>query len=269
MYSLDINFLNDRPGFRQEPKAPRGSAPSTGKDRTIQLIGLGAGVASIALVLGFWAFIEGDNSRLRQEEAQLQSELDGLGKGVQELEAINAEIQQIQTQVTFFANIFNTSLKPLSALLQELREQVPVGVQVSKMEHTLDKAEGDEIQSDSPWSIVRQEVTISGLSRSFDEVNDFVLTLKSSPFFVDEQTELVVAELVDNPTAIECDKKFEDTDVTCPPDGFQLPKVVQYTITARVSNAPAATMLAELQRNGADGLTTRIKTLEGLGVLER
>lgn len=268
MYSLEINFLNDRADYK--PPAPRPSTSQTSRQQTTMLIGgLAAGVSAIAVVMGGWFVVNNQNTELKGQLANLENQSGSLGAQVQEVEAINAEIQQLNTQITFFANIFNTSVKPMSALLQELRDRLPPGVQLVNLNHQIEEAPPEELQASSPWTKVKQTIQIRGYAKTFDDVNDFVLSLKRSAFFNDSQTQLIDATLVDNPVQVECDPSFQGQQVTCPPTDFQLPKVVEYNINATVSNVLASEILADLQRTRAEGLTTRINLLEQQGVIQR
>lgn len=268
MYSLEINFLNDRADYK--PPAPRPSTSQTSRQQTTMLIGgLAAGVSAIAVVMGGWFVVNNQNTELKGQLANLENQSGSLGAQVQEVEAINAEIQQLNTQITFFANIFNTSVKPMSALLQELRDRLPPGVQLVNLNHQIEEAPPEELQASSPWTKVKQTIQIRGYAKTFDDVNDFVLSLKRSAFFNDSQTQLIDATLVDNPVQVECDPSFQGQQATCPPTDFQLPKVVEYNINATVSNVLASEILADLQRTRAEGLTTRINLLEQQGVIQR
>lgn len=268
MYSLEINFLNDRADYK--PPVPKPSTSQTSRQQMTMLIGgMAAGVSAIAVVMGGWFMVNNQNTELQGQLANLESQSGSLGAQVQEVEAINAEIQQLNTQITFFANIFNTSVKPMSALLQELRDRLPPGVQLVDLNHQIEQAPPEEIQASSPWTKVKQNIEIRGYAKTFDDVNDFLLSLKRSPFFNDSQTQLIEASLVDNPVQVECDPSFQGQQVTCPPTDFRLPKVVQYNIKATVSNVLASEILADLQRTRAEGLTTRINLLEQQGVIQR
>ncbi|MGL5192375.1 MAG: hypothetical protein ACRC8Y_02055, partial [Chroococcales cyanobacterium] len=122
MYSLEINFLNDRADYKP-PVPQKTRAVSSRQQMTMLIGGMAAGVSAIAVVMGGWFVVNNQNTELRGQLANLESQAGSLGAQVQEVEAINAEIQQLNTQITFFANIFNTSVKPMSALLQELRDR--------------------------------------------------------------------------------------------------------------------------------------------------
>lgn len=268
MYSLEINFLKDRADYKP-PTPTKTGAGMPSMQQTTALLGGGAvAIAALAGVMGVWFVVNKNNSELQAQLTALESESGALGAKVQEVNAINAEIQQIQTQTTFFANIFNTSLKPMSALLQELRDRLPNGVQVATLKHSIEEATAEEIQPDSPWSKVKQNIELTGYAKSFDDVNDFVLTLKRSPFFKQDETQLVQATLVENPIEVECDPKFQDVNAACPPESLALPQVVEYKIQATVSNVLASEVIADLKRTQAKGLTTRLNALEQQGVIK-
>lgn len=268
MYSLEINFLKDRADYKPPKPAASGAAMPPMQQTTALIAGVVVAFLAVGGVMGTWFVVNGQNAKLRDQLAAVDSELGGLGAKEQEVQQIEAQIQQLQTQTTFFANIFNTSVKPMSALMQDLRDRLPAGVQLSNLTHQIEQAESEAVDPTSPWSIVQQNMEIEGYARSFDEVNDFVLTLKRSPFFNDSETELITAQLVDNPIAVECDPQFAQQSATCPPTEFQLPKVVEYTIETTVSNVNAAEILADLKRTQAEGLTTRINALEQQGVIQ-
>jgi type IV pilus assembly protein PilN len=111
------------------------------------------------------------------------------------------------------------------------------------------------------------QLEISGLARSFDEVNYFLLTLQRSPFLKNNETQLMSAELVKNPNRVQVNvpgnRTQQGATVT-----YELPKTVQYKIQTTVSDVPASELLRELDRKGAVGLVTRIRTLQEKGVIQ-
>lgn len=275
MYSLNINFLNDRPDYKPVstgPARPRGGyvVPTHG----IKYLMGGTAVAFflVSLVGGWWFIINNQISKQQAEGTDLDNTLNGLGSKVKKVQDIQAETVQIDTQTQFFASIFNTSVKPLSAFLQELRDRVPAGVQIDKISQKLEKAPPDDIKSNVPWSVVKQKVEITGYARTFDQVNDFMLAIKRSAFFKPTEIKLVEAKLTEeNPTQL-CQKseaKAANTDADCEkPENLKLPEVVKYKIQASLSNVPASEILADLERTKDVGLTTRIKTLQQQGVIK-
>jgi type IV pilus assembly protein PilN len=111
------------------------------------------------------------------------------------------------------------------------------------------------------------KLAISGSARSFDEVNYFLLALQRSPFFKSNETQLVKAELGDNPNKVEVTAPQNKTQ-SGPTVTYTLPKTVDYQIQTSLSDIPASELLRELDRKGAVGLVTRIRTLQEKGVIQ-
>lgn len=266
MYSLEINFLNDRPDYKPpEPRKAPVSGGAVGSNvaaaRLPFLIGgMAVGVAAIGSVMGWWWVINSKNTRLQAELTKLEGESGLLSAEVNKVNELEAKTKQYETQTQFFASIFDTSVKPVSSFLQELSDILPPGVQISSIDQKLEQAEGDEVQSKTPWGVVKQNIEITGLSPTFAEVNDFVLMVKQSSFFNENETQLTKAELVDIPIEVEWKGKGEE------PEDL-IPQVVEYTITTSATNVLASEMLDDLQRTRADGLLTRMAMLQQLGVI--
>ncbi len=186
MYSIDINFLNDRPDYK--PPDINIVRPQTNKNdaaaRLPFLIG-GAAVAVAALgsAGGWWWIINTKNTQLQAELTKLESESGLLEAEVKKVQELESKTKQYNDQTKFFVSIFNTSVKPVSSLLEDLSSILPPGVQISRISQNLQQAEGDNIQTQTPWGVVQQNLEITGLSPSFAEVNDLLLVLKNSPFF--------------------------------------------------------------------------------------
>lgn len=161
MYSLDINFLNDRPDYKP-PEPSRAVGTSTSANvaaaRLPFLIGgMAVGVAAIGSVTGWWWVINSKNAQLQAELAKLEGESGLLAAEVKKVENLEAETKQYEEQTQFFASIFDTSVKPLSSLLQELSSILPPGVQISTINQTLSQAEGDDVQAKTPWGVIKQK----------------------------------------------------------------------------------------------------------------
>ena len=265
MYSLDINFLNDRPDYKPpEPSKAVGASsldPNIAAARLPFLIGgMAVGVVGISSVMGWWWVTNSKNSQLQAELTKLEGESGLLDAEVKKVENMEAKTKQYETQTQFFASIFDTSVKPLSSLLEELSYILPPGVQISTINQTLEQAEGEDVQTQTPWGVIQQNIQITGLSPTFAGVNDFLLILKQSPFFNENDTALIKAELVQIPIEVEWRGKGEE------PEDL-IPEVVEYTITTSATNVRASEMLTDLQRTKADGLLTRIGRLQQLGVI--
>ncbi|MBD2542762.1 MULTISPECIES: PilN domain-containing protein [Planktothricoides] len=260
MYSIDINFLNDRPDY----KPPDISKPIPGKQTSTASLpfligGAAVAVAAICSAGGWWWIVTTKNAQLQAEITKLESESGLLEAEVKKVEELENKTKQYNEQTKFFTSIFNTSVKPVSSLLDELSSILPPGMQLSQISQTLKPAEGENIQANTPWGVISQDIEITGLSPSFAEVNDLLLILKSSPFFNEKETALVEAELIEIPIQVEW------TGIGDAPENLT-PKVVQYKISTKATNVLASEILPDLQRTNAQGLLSRLNRLQQLGV---
>ncbi|AFY68356.1 Fimbrial assembly family protein [Thalassoporum mexicanum PCC 7367] len=229
MYDLDINFLNDR------EVAAEIAEQQPIEDKKLIFIGLGVGAAALAAVGMIFLVLGGRLNQLETElaaltatETQLNSQLAALSSSEQEIVAINQRTEQV-------VDLFVSDL-PASALMQDIRRRAtPLNLQLS--------------------SLVRDNlvVTISGQASTFDDVNNYVLILQDSPFLDPSGTKLVSATIGDAPASSQ--------DVQTVP-------LVDYKITARITDASLLTLLPELQRAGAEGVVQRISLLKEQGVIE-
>ena len=90
-----------------------------------------------------------------------------------------------------------------------------------------------------------------------------MLLVQRSPFFLNTDTKLVAAALINNPTQI----KLGNQNAAA----AELPKlrpVVEYKIETTLSPTGPSELLPELRSKQADGLAIRIETLQEKGVLE-
>lgn len=262
MYSIDINFLNDRPDYKPPdiniPRPQPGISPAAAR-LPFLLGGAAVAVAALGSAGGWWWIINTKNTQLQAEIAKLESESGLLEAEVKKVQELENKTKQYNDQTKFFTSIFNTSVKPVSSLIDELSTILPPGVQISQINQTLAKAEGENIQSKTPWGIIQQKIEITGLSPSFAEVNDLLLTIKNSPFFNAKETTLVKAELIDIPIQVTW------TGIGTAPENLT-PKVVEYTIATTASNVLASEIIPDLQRTNAQGLLSRLNRLQQLGV---
>jgi type IV pilus assembly protein PilN len=147
--------------------------------------------------------------------------------------------------------------------LQDIRDRIPKSVQIQSVKQiaastppqpaTQANSTSTANQPAQPTSNLAGGIEISGSARSFNDVNDFLLTLKQSAFLQSSETKIIKAELTENAATS---------------GKVKLPSVVQYTIQSNLSNVPAANILRELERKGTFGLVTRIRTLQQRGVIQ-
>lgn len=257
MYNLDINFLRDRqpdPGTITNPGVS--IPPEISQSKIPLYVGLVAGVGAVALGLG-GLFLA------NQQKATITEEIQALDAEIAQLESDNAQLTQLQAQLDqtrenrqALVSVFN-QIKPVSAILQDISDQVPSGIQINSVTQ-------EEIEPDpqAPNSVPPIKLRINGIARSFTEVNDFLLILQTSEFLNANQTNIISAQRINNPTEL--------TFVNGEPGNIdiELPEVIQFNIETMVTDVPASEMLQLLQDKGATGLVTRINTLKEKGAIE-
>ena len=296
MYSLDINFLNDRPDYKPVTAAKSSARRSSGgaKDQ-LPLIGAGLFALGInAAVMGTWWWATNQNSSLATEQANIEQELAKLSTQANAIKAINAETDKVTAEYKALAGVFD-QIKPWSAMLQDLSARTPAGVQIAKIEQIdptpaavaaapppppptpaaspgASPAPGASPSPASPPPVAAPtpvappqaaKVQISGIASTFAQVNDFMLLVQRSPFFLNTDTKLVAATLKSNPTQLQVRNPSASA--------AELPKlrpVVEYKIETTLSPTGASELLPELRSKQADGLAIRIETLQEKGVLE-
>lgn len=262
MYSLDINFLKDRPEYHQAEKgseSPKAKKQIQMGEMTPLILGVLVGLVPLALVAGVgFLWLPQQKAQLNQDIAEIEAQLQTLEAQKNKINNLNTQIQEVRQETEALATVFN-QIKPWSAILQDIRDRVPTGVQIQMIEQTeTETAAADDAEGGAPLPTINLE--ISGIALSFDDVNKFLLTLQESPFFQDEDTHIVNAELEDNPVKLEVPQK--EGGETVAEITYELPKVVSYTVSTSLTNVPASDLLREIDRKGAVGLVARIKALQ-------
>lgn len=272
MYSLDVNFLKDRPEYRPQVGTEGQKKQRQVGATTPLLVGVLVGLLLPAAVGGLWFFLQQQNAQLTAEITDLDEEIKRQQIEQQKITNLNKQIQEVNGQTTALATVFN-QIKPWSAMLQDIRERIPPGVQITNIQQTQVADTNQPAPSPSPAASpaasntpppAPKQITqleISGTARSFDDVNYFLLTLQRSPFFQNDGTQLVNAELVRNSNRLEV-KVPENRNQSGATVTYELPKIVQYKISTSLNETPATDLLRELDRKGAVGLVTRIRTLQ-------
>ncbi|NER94417.1 MAG: fimbrial assembly protein [Symploca sp. SIO1B1] len=266
MYSLDVNFLNDRPEYKPPEKEPKAKAPPGAM--TPLIIGAAVGLLVPGLVGAFWWFSGYRTSQLRKEEVVLDQDLQKIDAKKKEIAGIKAQISQANAEKQALVNVFN-QIKPWSALLQDISDRVPEDVLITEIKQTEEAPKppagaagtNAQAQNASQQSSKIIKLEISGNATSFDRVNDFLLTLQQSPFFDKDGTQLIKAQLVEQPLKLTQEKRQSATNVK-----YELPKWVEYTIDTNINDLTAddPQILKELDRKGAVGPVTRIRTLKNI-----
>ena len=263
MYGLDINFLKDREIRPVEATARTAQAEPPAGSRTPLLIGLLVAVAALGLVGGYWLFLQQKISRLEAREAELDQQIATIQSQLQQIETVQQQIALVEEENQAFVNVFN-QIRPWSAFLKELRDRTPARIQIVSVSQTagttLPGPPGDEDGGAPPP--VTGGVEITGVACSFDDVNDFLLTLQRSPLLgassvaIDESTRRT--DLLD-----------PQIDGVCPNSPPNRPEIlVDFTLTGNFTDVPSEDLLDVLDRQGAVGLATRIRALRDSGVIE-
>ncbi|HEY9629625.1 MAG TPA: PilN domain-containing protein [Coleofasciculaceae cyanobacterium] len=280
MYGLDVNFLNDRTQRQSEA----GLRPTVVKDDPRPYyIGSGIAVALLAAVGGAWFLLNGQNAELEQRRVELDGQLAALQLKLGEEQNFTQQVTQIEAENQALATVFD-QIRPWSAVLQDVRDRVPNGIQldsIAQLAPVVPAGAAAPAPSPSPSAsptegeaapvavqpvaapIPQPRISLSGKARSFNDVNDFLLTLQQSPFLKGENLAIVKSELIENPTEVEFTGQAAGGEIK-----VELPKVVAYTIEGDFSDMTASELLQDLERTLSVGLAARIQALRDRGVLK-
>ncbi|MEB3192396.1 MAG: PilN domain-containing protein [Snowella sp.] len=251
MYSLDVNFLKDR--NLDSNKGVLTTQKDAGSSLEKQLpIYIGAGVmallpllAGLAILLVYW-----QKDQTQQNIQALEAELSRLKAQNQKILEIEGKTKTIEDDIAGLAGVFD-QIKPWSAILQDLTDQTPAGVQLGSIQQT------------------GKQLNISGFAANYAALNDFMLMLQNSQFLKADKTKLITATASALP--ISGDGVTSETDDPTKDQGtslIQVPRGVKYSIQTELSDTPDKELMPELIRKGAIGLITRFKTLEQKGILQ-
>ncbi len=270
MYNLDINFLRDRGG---EQSTDMSSSIAQKKEPSIaDKIPIAAGIivalVAPAITFGYLQTVKAQTATVEEEVTQIESEIADLGNQNKKIEAANAEIQQTQQETAALVGVFE-KIKPWAAIMQEISDRTPPGVQVDSIQQTAgvsatappptETKEGEATPPPAPDPTIG--INLAGVARSYDDVNDFVLFLQRSPFFDSKQVKLNGASTTSFPVEVENTEDLPDNA------SLEIPEGVKYTISAQLNNVPSSQLIEEIAKKGSVGLVTRLKTLERKGAV--
>ena len=292
MYSLDINFLRDRPEYKQDEPAKVSNKKGSGSTKDLLPL-IGAGLFALGInvaVMGVWWWATNENNGLTTVQTALDQEVAKLNTQATAIKAINGETDKVTAEYKALAGVFD-QIKPWSAMLQDLSNRTPAGVKITKIEQIDPSpspiaapppppppaaspspgASPSTAASATPVAVAppivptqAAKVVISGVASTFDQVNDFMLLVQRSPFFLNTDTRLVAATLKTNPAQVQVRNQSALGAVEIP----KLRPVVEYKIETSLSPTVASELLPELRSQQADGLAIRIEALQDKGVLE-
>jgi len=228
MYTIDINFLSDR---KAEPSVSSGGGGGGLADGQFLLYGAAAAIAAVAVAGGYFVFLflqtEGLQSRLAElsnQESGLKTQLEALVKQEDQVKAVEAKTNQL-------VNLFTKSL-PTYAFLEDFGRRTPDTIQITGLSQASAAAAG------TGEVVVRLE----GKSSGFEELNDYMLLLKSSPYLDPNRVVLK-----------------SSTAAIIPERNINL---VTFQIEASLTSKSAADLFKELEASGADGLIERVRLLQ-------
>jgi type IV pilus assembly protein PilN len=256
MYSLDINFLKDRPIYQKQPNKSGGFKLPTGNLTPIY-IGVGLGLCLPIFAATGWWFLQAKNGELEQNIAQLDQENKKLDAEIVSINKIREDTNKVKAETQSLVSVFD-QIRPWSAMLEDLRDRIPATVQIENVRQTppIPPAEGQ------PPNNPAGGIQINGLARSYNDVNDFLLTLQQSPFLKSSDSKIISANLVDAPIPVNTGRAT--TGVPIKP-----PQIVKYTIQSSLSDVPASELMRELEQKGTVGLVTRIRSMQQIGVITK
>ena len=355
MYSIDINLLRERAEFQTDhPTEFTGGTSIAPRKYSKVPMFVGVGVAALALLAtgGGWLWLGDQTTQLEAKQKALDAKLGSLKAQDARLAEINGKVAQVTDESQSFASVFN-QIQPWSAVLQDLRESIPQGVQIASVVQTEIKgtpapaatvaaapapASGglvnkistvpnpeakpgtpapaagtpapaaatpapaggittyptleDSIAAKFPGKKAETPVTpaaplaadvpttkldITGTAKSFDEVNNFILTLKQSAFFNPDETQLINTSMMAPVVVDQIKPPVVAPVATATATGTPIipikPKklevrLVEYKIQTTLKRIPAADLMRELERKGAVGLVARLKSLQQQQVIK-
>jgi type IV pilus assembly protein PilN len=272
MYGLDVNFLKDRGEQVAEAQTRSTSSYGGTESMTPLYAGIGLGLLLPLFALGGWWFLNNRNQELTAKQTELTTKLDGLQAKLKEVDALYAQTKQIDGVTTSLVGVFD-HIKPWSAILQDVSNRAPGGVRLASVLQTEDvpPPNAQPAAAGSPTGKA-SALLLSGSADGYDAVNDFLLTLKSSPFIDPKTVTIQKANLVDDPTDVKIETLTAPANAGGPPKSAPIvevktPEVVAYEIKALLNNTPAPEQLSQLESLGANGLVTRIQQLKDKGVI--
>lgn len=255
MYSLDINFLKDRPGSGKDNQNQKKKSVALPVGEMTPIY-IGAAVALLlpALLGAALSYMQGQNATIDEKIAALEGEKQVLESKLGDINLKRQEIAAIKTETQALVSVFD-QIRPWSAMLQVVRDRIPANVQIENIKQTAAEFGGEGESTPHRAG----GIEISGSARSFSDVNDFLLSLQQSPFFKSSEGKIVFAELVDAPIPQGI------------PEGVtvRIPPIVKYTIVSKLSDVPASELMRELEQKGTVGLVARIRSLQRTGVIKK
>jgi type IV pilus assembly protein PilN len=276
MYNLDINFLRDR-SPRQSVDLNRDFAqkkePSLA-DKIPLAVGAFIFILTPAITFMYLKNVQASTAEVKAEIQQIESEIADLGNQNKKIEAANAELAKVEQETAALVGVFER-ITPWAAIMQEVSDRTPPGVIVESMQQVASAAPAAPVAAEPAKDGKTPEagketvaaapvmpattITLAGVARTYEDVNDFVLFLQRSPFFDRQQVLIKEATISTFPMEVESKDQLPQNATLEIPDG------VKYTISAQLKNVPSSQLKGEIEKKGSIGLATRLNTLERKG----
>jgi type IV pilus assembly protein PilN len=267
MYGIDINFLNDRADRPVDAIVPVKKTAANTASKLPLLVGLGVAIAACAGVGGYWLILQNQQKGLIAENSVLDSQLTELQQKLAQVDTVRQQTQAVEAEVQALASVFER-IRPWSAIVRDIQGRVPGRTQIARLVQTAPADAAAPAAAGAPAAApaagaapasAAGGLELGGNACSFNDVNDFLLTLKSSPFLESESIKITEASL------------GAEVPGRCPGEvenGSPL-ALVTYTITGDIKSIPATALLNELNRQQeSTGLAARIRALQATGAIE-
>ncbi len=262
MYGIDINFLNDRADRPIDAIVPVKKTATNSASNLPVVAGLVVAIAACAGVGGYWLILQNQQKGLVAESSALDSQLAELQAKLAKVDTVRQQTQAVESEVQALASVFER-IRPWSAIVRDIQGRIPSRTQISRLVQTAPAAAAaaDPAAAAAPAASTSAAggIELGGNACSFSDVNDFLLTLKSSPFL--ESKSLTIKDATLGAVVPgRCPGEVED--------GSSL-ALVTYTITGDIKSIPATALLDELNRQQeSTGLAARIRALQATGAIE-
>ncbi|MEM9246967.1 MAG: PilN domain-containing protein [Cyanobacteria bacterium P01_F01_bin.153] len=287
MYSLNVNFLKDRPEFQSGGKPAAKKKESGGgislAGQTPLYLGVAGELAAVGVVGGAFLWLNFEMSKLQSLQIALDEDLSDLQADIDRAETAQAETKIIRDQTRALVGVFD-KIRAWSAILGDIRDRLPPGVQVQGLREETPKAAPTRRlkEGETAPPPPKKKIVIAGSASSVEAVGEFLLLLRQSPFLDVDATKLVRTEIQDNPANIEVPRDGEPVAFEELPEGLSytvlnpadleavqadignLPPVVEYSIETAYTDSTAEDLIQELDRNGAAGLVVRLEEIRAI-----
>ncbi|MEL6470598.1 MAG: PilN domain-containing protein [Cyanobacteria bacterium J06623_4] len=248
MYGIDINFLNDRADRPVDAIVPVEQAKGGSVSHKLPMLaGVVAALVAAGGVGGYWMILQNQQKTLTAESAGLDAQLAELQQKLAQVATVRQQTDSINSEIQALAGVFER-IRPWSAIVRDIQGRIPTRAQINRLSQT---GGGGESAAGG--------IQLNGNACSFDDVNDFLLTLKNSPFLEGETVQITNASL------------GQTVAGRCPgsPESEESLSLVTYDITGDIKSIPASALLDELNRQQeSTGLAARIRALQATGAIE-